>query len=405
MADTGALARPRVAVVGRYYNRQGGVSNVMAMIAQHLQDSYDQSIHSHEHLDWELPNAHQVHLPMLERPKFLQIATFARAAKAAVVRGGFDLVHAHDPQMIGADLYTAHSSYARYLRIRRDQANFAVRAASHAYPPHLAGLAMSRRCWSGTKAEIVAVSRSVRHELIEEHHLSDRQVHVIPNGVDVAAFTRPRRYEARKVVEDAVGQPLGDDLVFLFVGYEFERKGLSTLIDAFAKVRERTPDHGSRLLVAGGAPREAYERLAREHAVADRVHFIGHRNDVPVLMRGADVFAFPTRYEASGLVILEAAAAGMAVVTSESAGAAELLHDRVDAVLLKDPQDSTELAEALVRLVGDAHFRQSIADGAIALAPSFDWSAIARSYGELYSELIERKRRQASVPGIGGTAL
>lgn len=377
-----------MAVLGRYYNKQGGVSNVMAQLAARASRSFDVSVVSHEFLDASDPGVNPVPSSMLERPRWLQVPTFALSARKAVRRGGFSLVHAHDPQAFEADLYTAHSCFKHYIRARRETASVLHRAASAFYPPHVSGLAMGRLAYGRTTGRIVTVSGSVRDELLANYDLDPTRVGVIHNGVDVERFRAADRYEARSSVSQEIHVDLRDRVVLVFVGYEFKRKRLATVIRALASADEADRLH---LLVVGGADANDYEQLGKDLGVSSRITFMGHRSDVARILRAADVFAFPTQYEAASLAILEAAAAGLAIITTGIAMAKEVFTDGTDAILLPNVDDPAPMRKALDRLATDPAVLTALQDGASRLADRYTWDVAWRKYADIYAEILDEK--------------
>lgn len=384
--------RPSVAVVGRYYNKQGGVSNVMAQLVERMVDDFEINVVSSEFLDWDQSEARAIEVPMVTNPRFLQIPSFSHFARDRVARLAPALVHSHDPQMIGADLYTAHSSFSRYIRIMRERSSVFKRGLSHFYPPHFAGLYMARQCWTRSDSTIVAVSESVRQDLLSEYGFPEQRIVVIPNGVDTNAFASPDPLECRERLQRELQIPLTGSLLLIFIGYEFKRKGLAVAIDAFARLRTSQPDLDTHFLVVGGADPAEYIEQTKRAGLFDQIHFLGHRSDVPSLLRASDLFVFPTTYEASGLVILEAAAAGLGIVTPSLAGAAEVLHHQYDAWLLHDPNDVEELANALERLATTPALLAGIRENARSVGEANDWSVMANHYTQLYHQVIAKKQ-------------
>ena len=132
----------------------------------------------------------------------------------------------------------------------------------------------------------IAVSHRVADELAEHYAVPPERIAIIPNGINLARFDanpddRAKIRREFKVPETA---PL-----LLFVGHEFERKGLSFVIDALARLG---PD--AQLLVVGSDKTERYRKQAAAAHVADRVIFAGARRDMPALYRASDAFVFPT---------------------------------------------------------------------------------------------------------------
>ena len=139
------------------------------------------------------------------------------------------------------------------------------------------------------------------------------------------------------------------------------------------------------LAVAGREAGTPYPKLVQTLGIADRVHFLGFRRDMPALMRTADLFVFPSRYEACSLVLLEALASGVPVVTGRSAGGSELIGPEVG-IVLQDCNDVQALAATLRSLVEDDHRRQAMGHHARALAERHSWATMARRYVDFLVE-------------------
>ena len=191
---------------------------------------------------------------------------------------------------------------------------------------------------------------------------------VIPNGVSPGEFDVPRP------AANGLGR-------YVFAaGRLVEQKAFDTLLRGLA----RSELGGRRLVVAGDGPeRRALERLAGELGVD--VSFVGvvGRERLVELMRGADLFAFPSRYEAFGIALLEAMAAGTPAVAARVGGIPEFATDGENALLVP-PDDEHALAAALTRLASDDALRERLAAGGRACAEGLSWERIAPRYVTLY---------------------
>ena len=121
-----------------------------------------------------------------------------------------------------------------------------------------------------------------------------------------------------------------------------------------------------------------------------RTRFQGFRRDIPALMQAADLFVFPSRYEPSGLVLFEAAASGLPIIASRSAGGTEALGEDC-CVLLDDPEDAAALASAMSRLLASPGELQRLALAARRAAEAHSWQTMAQRYLELYCELAPNR--------------
>ena len=224
----------------------------------------------------------------------------------------------------------------------------------------------------GRASRLIAVSRSVAKDL-ERDKLPAHRVSVILNGVDTDEF-HPGAEDLAKL-----GLPSGVKLALFAGDLKSPRKNLDTILRALPAV----PD--LHLAVAGREQGTPYPQMAHRLGIGARVHFLGFRQDMSALMRAVDLFVFPSRYEPCGLVLLEAMASGVPVVTARSVGIADLVDDRVGAVL-EDCDDVDALAATLRSLIEDDHRRLTMGLRARALAESHSWSNMARCYVDVLSE-------------------
>jgi glycosyltransferase involved in cell wall biosynthesis len=221
---------------------------------------------------------------------------------------------------------------------------------------------------------LVVVSEKVKQEVLAIGIPEDR-IRVIANGVDLEEFA------PNLVDRQQLGLP-EDVPLALFVGdIRISRKNLDTILHALVDVPQL------HLAIAGGADgRNFYPQLAQTLGVAQRVHFLGFRSDVAALMQSADMFVFPSQYEPFGLVLLEAMASQLPVITATSAGAAEIITPECGFVLT-DPNDVTALGAAMNHLAKDPEARHSMGKVARLVAEQHSWTNMARCYLEIFKEV------------------
>jgi glycosyltransferase involved in cell wall biosynthesis len=300
-------------------------------------------------------------------------------------RGELDVVHANG--FVGwstADVNSSHFVHAAWIhcqqhtwRVRRDL--YGLYQLLYSF----SGKWLERRAYRRARC-VVAVSEQVRHELLEIG-LAGERLCVIQNGVDTEEFA------PGKVSRDALGLP--DGKLMLFIGdIKTPRKNLDTLLRAMTRVRD------AGLVVVGSLSGSPYPRLARDLGLDNRVTFLGFRRDIPQLMHAADLFVFPSRYEACSLVLLEAAASGLPIVAARATGGTELLTPECS-VLLENAEDAIELAAALNDLLASPSRLKDMGDQARRVALANSWQVMAGRYLQLYGELLEqRKQEQAGDP-------
>ena len=276
--------------------------------------------------------------PLLGRS--LQFLWFARNAVGRARQDGAELVLSF-ARVIGADiLRSGGGAHASYVRAAGQWQSPIARTTMRLSPYHRIQMAVERAAFRHPHLrQTIAVSAMVRDDLIASFALDSARIVTLYNGVDARKFAPPRDGAERTRLRDQLG--LADDQrAAVFVGSGFGRKGLSFLIEAWARLR------GSPVLLVAGSDRAtaAYQRLADRHGVAGRVRFLGRRGDVESLMRAADALALPSLFEPFGNVVLEAMASGLPVLTTSRCGSAEIVPDELRPMIVANPSDVGELA-------------------------------------------------------------
>lgn len=220
---------------------------------------------------------------------------------------------------------------------------------------------------------VVAVSHNVKKQLIDIG-IPPECIRVNWCGVSLEEFSPGSADRSQWGLPDGV--PLA-----LFAGdIRINRKNLDTVLHALVRVP------GLHLAVAGITEGSPYPQLAAELGLSERVHFLGLQRNIPELMRAVDLFVFPSRYEPFGLVVLEAMASGLPVVTAATTGAAEVVTPE-SGIVLSDSEDAQGLAQALLRLTQDPALRERMGHAARAVAEQHSWTSMARSYLDLFEQL------------------
>jgi glycosyltransferase involved in cell wall biosynthesis len=217
-------------------------------------------------------------------------------------------------------------------------------------------------------ARVVALSDTARAHLIECLPLPPERVVVIPNGVDLERFaTGAQRAAQRAAVRAALAAAPGIDPAVPLVGIVGRldpKKGQDDAIRALAALPP--PLDRCALVLIGdetaGEPGETrrLRALARDVGVGARVHFLGHREDVPALLAALDLFLLPSHGENFGNVLLEAMAAGVPIIGTRAGGTPEIL-DHGAAGELVVPRDVAALAATMQTLLADPSRRARLA--------------------------------------------
>lgn len=317
--------------------------------------------------------------------------SFSRCACRALGKQPFDLVQSHE-RLVCCDVYRAGDGVHRvWLAQRARRQGRLARLAQALNPYHHYVLAAERRLFESPRLKaVICNSRMVRDEILAHFTIDPGKLHVIYSGVDLERF-RPADPGQRRAARRALGVP-GPATVFLFLGSGFERKGLATLLAAFARLETPT----AHLLVVGrDRHARGYQRLARRLRCGERVHFLGPREEVLPCYHAADALVLPTLYDPFPNVALEALACGLPVVTSTKSGAAEILEEGRTG-FVRDALDVPGVADALTRLM-DPTARTSMGEAARARAETLGAEAATQALLALYHRLL------AAAAGWSGT--
>ena len=218
------------------------------------------------------------------------------------------------------------------------------------------------------------------------------KIHVIYPGIDRPAYVM---YD-NQAETTAINSRFGGAPYILCLGPWVGRKNLGVVISAFERLADRHDN--LRLAVTGDRPRgmksegpvEIVRRLPRQ--VQERVHLTGHLSsyELQLVMRGASVLAYPSRFEGFGLPPLEAMAVGVPVVASDTRVAREVYGD---AALYAPPNDPDRWASVLARLLGDTALQQKLKRAGLTRIGQYSWERCAQQCVSRYRQIPSPKRQ------------
>ncbi len=231
---------------------------------------------------------------------------------------------------------------------------------------------------------IVCFSRSERALLLKHYPHLRAAVEIIPNGVDIERFSPDPNVRASTRSSLMISDR---DFILIFVGHEFDRKGLGILIDALALLPPSV-----KLLVVGNSPEHSmrrYRDMSYRNGTDHRVSFLGGRADVAALMNAADIFALPTEFESWALVGLEAMACGVPVLAPPVGGIPDYLHDGKNGLTID--RNAENVAAKVRALMSDPEVMAKMRRCARETAVKFSWSSIAKQYLRLARQIRTEK--------------
>lgn len=321
---------------------------------------------THDHALRLLQDGHHVHIyaraikgaPAGARTHLVEMGSlaggrrlrFAAAVEKLLLREKFDIVHDMGDGW-RADVMMPHHGIRRYVYQQRSRLSHGLvrwaRPIGFALLPRYREFRKLERQQYAKKGAnaIVAVSEMVRRQLLSTYPIDPSRVIVIHNGVDLDRFKPDESGGNRDQIRSELKWQ--SRTIYLTVAHDFKLKGVDRILSAMAHLRGRGRDAG--LIVIGGGDIPKYERIARHMGVANDVVFMGDQQDPVPYYHSSDVFVLPTLYDPCPLVVMEALACGLPVITTSYNGATELMTLPRDGVVLNDPMNVMELALAMLR--------------------------------------------------------
>ena len=339
-------------VVYQFIREKGGVESYVCNASKQLLD-YGHEVHIFAHLFCQDQDKrltfHRV--PAITFWSPLKYWTFAVNAHKIIKKSEieFDLIHGFT-QTLFQDIYRVgggcHWDYMMHTYPMMQSRLGKILMCLN--PRHFSLLLLEKiifkkKCYK----QITCISEQCKRELIQHYQLSPGDIDVIYNGVDINLFTPQNKIAYRSTVRDKYAIA-PDDVLVLFVGSGFKRKGLRHVINALSLINT---SQKIKLLVVGKGNVREYQKFAREKGVVDKLVFAGVCKHIHEIYAGGDIFVFPSEYDAFGTACLEAMASGLPVIVSKASGASEIVTHGEDGFIVSHPIDAEEIANYMQPLL------------------------------------------------------
>jgi len=199
-----------------------------------------------------------------------------------------------------------------------------------------------------SNTHILEVSERERASFMRHYGTPEERFHRLIPGISRTRLAPSDHLQVRTAKRRELGID-ADAQVLIALGSGFKTKGLDRSIRTLAVLRER--GHPAQLLVAGQDKESAFRTLARRLGVAEQVHFLGGRDDIPALLQAADLLIHPAYRENTGNALLEAMIAGLPVVATQTCGYSHFVHEADMGEVIADDADPRAIADAVARLL------------------------------------------------------
>ena len=407
------LADLRLAVVSPFLDRRHGTERCVVEQLEHISRRAEAEIHVYSqrvedlvgvaryrgaetsgrilwHKVWSIPGPH-----LLSYVWWFIANHLHRWWDTHVRKLKFDLLFSPGINAVDADAIAVHIVFREFYIQVRERLRLS-RAPLPSWPQlmhrklyYRVIMTLEERLYRRPDTCLAGVSQMVAQQLAKHYRCTD--VCVIRNAVDAARFSPSARLALRNSARGHLQLP-ADRFVLLLIGNDWNKKGLNTLLQALADCRELP----LMLLVVGTDDRKNYEIFVQRSGLTGRVLFLDPSPDVLQFYAAADAYVGPSLEDAFGLPILEAMACGLPVIASNRAGAAELVRDGENGLLVRNPEDSQELAVALRTLCTDSELCRKLGQQAYLAAQEQTWEKNAALTWEFLKRAAARKMSKSS---------
>src|SRR3990170_3045725 len=331
-------------VVYQFIKEKGGVESYVFNLSRHLLDRcHEVHIFAHRFGQDQDKRLLFHHVPAITFWSPLKHWTFAVNAPKIIKKTGikFDIVHGFT-QTLFQDIYRVgggcHWDYMMHTYPLMQSAFGKIVLCLN--PRHFSLLLLERiifkrKCYK----QITCISEQCKKEIIHHYKLPANDVEVIYNGADTDVFTPQNRLKNRDSIR-AKYSIFKEDVLLLFVGSGFKRKGLKYIIDAIPLI---DTDKKIKLLVVGKGKVRKYQKLAKENGIIDKIIFAGVYKNIQEIYAAGDIFVFPSEYDAFGTACLEAVASGLPVVVSKTSGVSEIIMQGKEGFVINHPINAKEM--------------------------------------------------------------
>ncbi len=397
----------RIGMSVRHYGKQGGISRACVELAERLARRHEVHVFTSSWAEGMDGGVRLHKVPILKSNYLFEIASFPIMSSLWNRGRDFEVTHMYgETDGPLSDVITAQSCIKAgfifkkrisqyFIEGAKDSPNFLKKLSNVVKSPldwmtqkfgliETVALELEERIYrKGNYKKITTVSKRTKAEIVGLYGVPPEDVEVIYNGVNLEEFHPANRKVYRREIREKHG--ISDkEVVILFTGHYFLRKGLATLIAALP----RLPKGDWRVLVVGSDHPGPFQEMARECGVEKRIVFAGHSGHPGCYYAASDIFAFPTLHEPFGMVITEAMASALPVITTRIAGASELITAGYDGVILNDSLNTDELAWHLEKLLNNRAMRAVMGFRARKKAEEYSWDKVAEKTEEVYRQVV-----------------
>lgn len=329
----------KIGFIKKRFNAYGGGEKYLATLIESLKD-HDFEIHVFSSR-WQPIKGITVHkINCIQFNSALSVLSFNYNVAKTLKRISLDYVLSFERVTCG-DIYRAGDGcHKEWLKIRRSVEGKLKGFSFTINPLHRTILGIEKCIYKKTGI-IVANSEMVKKQIQEHYNVPEFRLRVIYNGVDIKRFSPENQSRWRLEIRKKYSI-LKNTRLIIFVGSDYERKGLRILINSLVGTDEST-----KLMVIGRGNIKKFKDIAKSHKLANKIFFLGPQTEIEKFYSASDLFVLPTLYDPFSNATLEAMASGLPVITTNTNGAAELIEPGNEGFVVSNMVSSSELSEKI----------------------------------------------------------
>jgi UDP-glucose:(heptosyl)LPS alpha-1,3-glucosyltransferase len=371
-------------------SKGGGERYLVSLANQLVERGHEVHIFANE---WENRNnlIHFHTIPVIRYPKFFKEISFVINSWRRLAKSDFDIIQVVG-RALGMNVFNPHCGVEKawlkqdFLSIRNPVYRVLRHIVSFFSLRQRFILWLDRQQYTGKGVtRIIAISDMIKNDIVRYHNVNPQKINVIYNGVNLQRFNPTIKNKFRGIVRKKLF--MSKEFVILHISNNFRLKGLSTLIKSLGELKKYHKNF--KALIVGRGQKSRYRKLVRKVDCMDNLIFLGHVSGIEKYYAASDLYVHPTFYDSCSLVVTEALASGLPVITTRYDGASGVIDDGVDGFVLNDPLDYKTLAKK-ISLFFDEEFRQKASIAAREKAEKYPEERNCEEMLGVYNEVITK---------------
>jgi len=375
----------KIAIIRQKFVLYGGAEQFAdGYIHQLANSGHEVHIFANQWIRSNHKNIHYHKVASLNLNAFFRTLSFSKRVEKNIRKQQFDIIQSHEKTWL-QDVYRAGDGcHIKWLNQRVKNFSFIKKLFIFLNPFHQLILRLEKNIFeSGQCKKVIAISQMVKDDILENYKCPPEIISVVYNGVDLKRFHPKNKNIYRKSIREQVGIS-ENSILILFVGSGFERKGLKFLLQA----TEFLQDQNWRLLLIGKGNFEKYLQFAPENK-RNQIVAIQPNPEIEKFYAAADLFVLPSIYEPFGNANLEALATGLPVITTKYCGAADIIDEKQNGLIVDDPFNPQEIAKN-INILFNPSLRETMGEKARDLAEKFPPEKNSREMLQIYESIGPR---------------